>query len=37
MVAAELRESLQAIAEITGEAVGPDILDRIFNSFCIGK
>jgi tRNA modification GTPase len=37
MVAAELRDSLGALGEITGESVGPDILDRIFSTFCIGK
>jgi tRNA modification GTPase len=37
MVAAELREAMSALGEITGRGVGPDILDRIFSSFCIGK
>jgi tRNA modification GTPase len=37
MVAAELRESLAAIGEITGEHAGPELLDRIFSRFCIGK
>lgn len=37
MLAAELRESLAALGEITGEAAGPDLLDRIFSTFCIGK
>lgn len=37
MVAAELREGLTHLGEITGEAAAPDILDRIFQTFCIGK
>jgi tRNA modification GTPase len=37
LVAAELRHALAAIGEVTGEAVAPDLLDRIFRRFCIGK
>ena len=37
MVACELREGIGCFGEITGQAVAPEILDRIFNSFCIGK
>jgi tRNA modification GTPase len=37
IVALELRESLAALGEITGRAVGEDLLDRIFSRFCIGK
>jgi tRNA modification GTPase len=37
MVAAELRDALQSLGEVTGEDAGPDILDRIFSTFCIGK
>jgi tRNA modification GTPase len=37
LVAADLRESLEAIGEVTGRNVGPDVLDRIFSRFCIGK
>lgn len=33
----DLQEALAAIQEITGENVRPDILDRIFEQFCIGK
>lgn len=37
IVALELRESLAAIGEVTGRAVGEDLLDRIFSRFCVGK
>jgi tRNA modification GTPase len=37
MVAAELRESLGALDDITGDRAADDILDRIFRTFCIGK
>lgn len=37
MLAAELRLSLDALDDITGEAAGPELLDRIFHTFCIGK
>jgi tRNA modification GTPase len=37
IVALELRESLAAIGEVTGSAVGEDLLERIFSRFCIGK
>lgn len=36
-VAADLRESLSRLGEITGETTAEDILDRIFSEFCIGK
>jgi tRNA modification GTPase len=32
-----LRESVDALGEITGEASGPDVLERIFSQFCVGK
>lgn len=35
--AMELRESLRALGEITGETTTDDILERIFSRFCIGK
>jgi tRNA modification GTPase len=37
IVALELREALAAVGEVTGKAVGADLLDRIFARFCIGK
>jgi tRNA modification GTPase len=37
LVALELREALAAIDEVTGQAVGEAILDRIFSRFCVGK
>jgi len=37
IVSLELRESLAAIGEVTGQGIGDDLLDRIFGRFCIGK
>jgi tRNA modification GTPase len=37
LLAIDLRDSLAAIGEITGETTPDDILDLIFSSFCIGK
>ena len=37
IVALELREGLMALGEVTGTAVGEDLLERIFSRFCIGK
>jgi tRNA modification GTPase len=37
IVALELRDALAAIGEVTGRAVGEDMLERIFSRFCIGK
>jgi len=37
LVAFELREAAQQLGSITGESVGPDILDSIFSRFCVGK
>ena len=35
--ALELRETLDALGEITGETAPEDILEKIFTRFCIGK
>jgi tRNA modification GTPase len=35
--ALDLRESLEALGEITGETTPDDILDKIFTRFCVGK
>jgi tRNA modification GTPase len=37
LLAIDLRASLAAIGEITGETTPDAILDIIFSSFCIGK
>jgi tRNA modification GTPase len=37
VLAVDLKESLDALAEITGEITSQDILDAIFSSFCVGK
>lgn len=37
LLAEELRQTQQALGEITGEFTTEDLLDRIFSSFCIGK
>jgi tRNA modification GTPase len=36
-VAFDIRESLSALGEITGEITSEDILNSIFSEFCIGK
>ncbi len=37
LVAADLREALHHLGEITGEYITGDLLNRIFSRFCIGK
>ena len=37
LLAIDLRESLAAVGEITGETTPDAVLDIIFSSFCIGK
>ncbi len=37
IVALELREALGALGEVSGRALGDDVLERIFSRFCVGK
>ncbi len=37
LVSVGLREVIARLGEITGETASPDIIDRIFHDFCIGK
>jgi tRNA modification GTPase len=37
LIAAELRQCVRHLGEVTGEEVGADVIDRIFARFCIGK
>ena len=37
LIAVEIRDSLDALGEITGRTTTEEILDRIFSNFCIGK
>jgi len=37
IIAIDLRESWEALGEITGTVVTEDLLERIFNDFCTGK
>jgi tRNA modification GTPase len=37
MIATLLRQATAALAEVTGAAIGTDLLDRIFSRHCIGK
>lgn len=37
IIAIELRDALDAIGEVTGIVTSEDILNKIFNDFCIGK
>ena len=37
LVAADLREALDALGEVTGAVTTDDLLGRVFASFCIGK
>ena len=34
---ANIRGAVESLAEITGAAIGGDLLDRIFSRHCIGK
>lgn len=37
VVAVDARDALSALAAVTGEQVGEDVLDALFSRFCIGK
>ncbi len=37
IVAGEVRLALEALGEVTGEGAAPDLFERIFARFCIGK
>jgi tRNA modification GTPase len=37
LVACLVRRAVEALAEVTGAAIGTDLLDRIFSRHCIGK
>ena len=37
LLAEDLREALTALGEVTGETLTEEILDRIFERFCVGK
>ena len=37
LVALELKEAIRELAELTGQEVGDEVLDRIFSQFCLGK
>lgn len=37
LLAIDFHAALEALGEITGESVGPELAEEIFRSFCIGK
>ncbi len=36
-VSIDLRAALECLSELTGEAVGEDVINEIFSKFCVGK
>ena len=36
-VALDVRDALHSLGEVTGETASPEILDKIFAGFCVGK
>lgn len=37
LAAVDLRAAIRAMGEITGETADPDVIERVFSDFCIGK
>jgi len=37
LLSVDLKEALDALGEITGETIGEEMLDHIFEKFCVGK
>lgn len=37
LLTVELAQAIRCLGEITGETATPDVIDRIFHDFCIGK
>jgi tRNA modification GTPase len=37
IVALEVKEAISSLDEITGDKMCPDVLDRVFSRFCVGK
>jgi len=37
LVSIDIRDAVSALGEVTGEAVSDEIIDRIFEEFCVGK
>ena len=37
LAAVDLQAAIRTLGEITGETTPPDVIDRVFHDFCIGK
>ena len=37
MIAIDIKETLDSLGEIIGAVAKDDVIDQIFNRFCIGK